>query len=332
MHGMKHFSDIIGQEDIISHFQHALKVKQVSHAYIISGEKGMGKKTLANAFAKALVCEAGYGDACKMCRSCLQFDSGNHPDVRYVLHEKPGSIGVDDVRTQITGDIMIKPYNGRYKVYIVDEAELMTPQAQNALLKSIEEPPAYAVLIFLTQSPEALLPTIRSRCILIRMKPVDSQQIRQYLMREMEIPDYRAAVCSAYAQGNLGKAITMAASEDFREMHDLMLYVVKRVDEMHISDMTRAIHDISRYKAQIQDFLDLMAVWYRDVLTYKATQDADQIIYQGEVKSLQKKAASSSYEGLGKIQEAISDARYRLKANASFDWTMELLLVHIKEN
>ena len=83
---------------------------------------------------------------------------------------------------------------------------------------------------------------------------------------------------------------------------------------------------------ELQDFLDLMAVWYRDVLTYKATQDADQIIYQGEVKSLQKKAASSSYEGLGKIQEAISDARYRLKANASFDWTMELLLVHIKEN
>ncbi len=332
MQKMKHFSDIIGQDQIISHFQNSLRSGHVSHAYIIAGEQGMGKKTLTAAFVKALVCEAGYGDACGMCRSCLQFDSGNHPDVRYVVHEKPGSIGVDDVRAQITGDIMIKPYNGRYKVYIVDEAELMTPQAQNALLKSIEEPPAYAVLIFLTRSPEALLPTIRSRCILIRMKPVDTNQIRDWLMREMEIPDYRAAVCAAYAQGNLGKAITMAGSETFREMHDLMLYVVKHVDEMHISDMTRAIHDIAAYKAQIQDFIDLMAVWYRDVLTYKATQDVDQIVYQGEIKSLQKKAAASSYEGLGKIQEALSDARKRLNANASFEWTMELLLVHIKEN
>ena len=132
-----------------------------------------------------------------MCRSCIQFESGNHPDVRYVTHEKPASIGVDDVRSQISGDIMIKPYNGRYKVYIVDDAELMTPQAQNALLKTIEEPPSYAVLIFLTSSPESLLATIRSRCVLLRMKPVDKAQIRDYLIREMEIPDYRANVCAA---------------------------------------------------------------------------------------------------------------------------------------
>ncbi len=329
---MKNFADILGQEQIIAHFQHSLKNKQVSHAYIIAGDQGMGKKTLTNAFVKALVCEAGYGEACGMCRSCIQFASGNHPDVRYVTHEKPASIGVDDVRTQITGDIMIKPYNGRYKVYIVDDAQLMTVQAQNALLKTIEEPPSYAMLIFLTTSPESLLATIRSRCVLLRMKPVDKLKIRDYLIREMEIPDYRANVCAAYAQGNLGKAITMAGSEDFREMHELMLHVVKRVDEMRISDMMIAINDISRYKGQIQDFLDLMAVWYRDVLTYKATQDVNQIIYQGEVKSLQKKASASSYEGLGRILEAISDAGYRLKANASFDWTMELLLVHIKEN
>ena len=99
-------------------------------------------------FAKALVCEAGYGDSCNMCRACHQFDSGNHPDVKWITHEKANSIGVDEVREQINNDIVIKPYSSKYKVYIIDEAEKMTVQAQNALLKTIEEPPEYAVILF----------------------------------------------------------------------------------------------------------------------------------------------------------------------------------------
>lgn len=95
-----------------------------------------------------------------------QFDSGNHPDVKWVTHEKANSIGVDDVREQINNDIVIKPYSSKYKVYIIDEAEKMTVQAQNALLKTIEEPPEYAVILFLTNTLDVLLQTVRSRCII----------------------------------------------------------------------------------------------------------------------------------------------------------------------
>ena len=114
---MTGFGDIIGHEQIIEHFRSALKNHQVSHAYILNGENGSGKNMLAKAFAKALVCEAGYGDSCNMCRACHQFDSGNHPDVKWITHEKANSIGVDEVREQINNDIVIKPYSSKYTFF-----------------------------------------------------------------------------------------------------------------------------------------------------------------------------------------------------------------------
>ena len=112
------------------------------------------------------------------CHSCKQVMSGNHPDLIYVKHEKPGSIGVDDVREQINDTIMIRPYSSYYKIYIVDEAEKMTVQAQNALLKTIEEPPSYAVIILITTNQEAFLPTILSRCVQMKLKPLKDFTIK----------------------------------------------------------------------------------------------------------------------------------------------------------
>lgn len=237
---MTGFGDIIGHEQIIEHFRSALKNHQVSHAYILNGENGSGKNMLAKAFAKALVCEAGYGDSCNMCRACHQFDSGNHPDVKWITHEKANSIGVDEVREQINNDIVIKPYSSKYKVYIIDEAEKMTVQAQNALLKTIEEPPEYAVILFLTNTLDVLLQTVRSRCIIMNLRSVDTKLIQQYLMQKYQLPDYQARVCAAYAQGNVGKAIMMATSEHFREMQDFLLRLLKRVDDMEVYEIVAA--------------------------------------------------------------------------------------------
>ena len=147
---MHEFKDILGHEQIKEHFQNAAATGKVSHAYILSGEEGMGKKTLANAFAMTLLCEEGGREPCMQCHACKQVLSGNHPDLIYVTHEKPASMGVDDIREQINDTIMVRPYSSQYKIYIVDEAQKMTVQAQNALLKTIEEPPAYAVIMLLT--------------------------------------------------------------------------------------------------------------------------------------------------------------------------------------
>ena len=131
------FQDILGHDTIKRHFQKAIELHKVSHAYILAGEAGMGRKSLAHAFALTLLCEKGKSQPCMSCHACKQVLSGNHPDLIHVTHEKPSSIGVDDIREQINDTIMIRPYSSYYKVYIVDEAEKMTVQAQNALLKTI---------------------------------------------------------------------------------------------------------------------------------------------------------------------------------------------------
>lgn len=113
---------------------------------------------LANLFAMTLLCETRDNEPCGKCHSCKQAESGNHPDIIRVTHEKPNSISVDDIRTQVNNTVDIKPYQGPYKVYIIPQADMMTPQAQNAILKTIEEPPSYAVFLLLTENAETLLP------------------------------------------------------------------------------------------------------------------------------------------------------------------------------
>ena len=143
----------------------------VSHAYILNGERGSGKKLLANLFAMSLQCENRDedGDACGKCRSCRQAAGGKQPDSIRIMHDKPNTIGGGYIRTQVNDDIMIRPYSSKYKIYIIADADMMSVEAQNALLKTIEEPPEYAVIMLLTENAETLLPTIRSRCVMMKM-------------------------------------------------------------------------------------------------------------------------------------------------------------------
>ena len=159
---MAKFADIIGQEQLKEHIQIAITSNKVSHAYIINGERNAGKEFIARIFAMTLQCDKGGTEPCNECHSCKQTSSHNQPDIVYISHEKPNSIGVEDIRGQINNDIGIKPYSSPRKIYIMNEGEKMTPQAQNALLKTLEEPPEYAVIMILTDNVEALLPTIIS--------------------------------------------------------------------------------------------------------------------------------------------------------------------------
>ena len=329
---MAGFKDVVGHEQVIAHLSNSLKSKKISHAYIFNGDHGTGKKLLAGLFAKALQCEAGYGDCCDMCRSCIQANSGNHPDIKWVTHEKPGSIGVSDVREQLNNDIAIKPYSSKYKIYIIDEAETMTVQDQNAILKTIEEPPDYAVIMLLTSNAGQLLPTIASRCVTLNMKGVSTDKIRDYLINTYEVPDYKAKICAAYAQGNMGKAITMATSEGFNELHEAILRLVKTIDDMEIYEVMDAVRTLSEHKAQIYDIIDMMMIWYRDVMMLKLTNDPNLLIYPDEYASLSKQASKSTFEGLDAMIQGMEKAKTRLRANVNFDTAIEMMLLTIKEN
>lgn len=329
---MAGFQDIIGQEQIKEHMRNVLTTGKVSHAYIINGEKSSGKEFIARVFAMALQCEKGGMEPCQECRSCKQALSDNHPDIIWVVHEKPNTISVDDIRSQVNNDVAIKPYSSARKVYIINEAEKMSVQAQNALLKTLEEPPEYAVILLLTANANALLPTILSRCVVLNMKPVPDELVKRFLMHQMEVPDYKAEVCVAFARGNIGKAKALASSEDFENVKAEALSLLKYVGEMELSEMIAAIKKITEYKLEINDYLDIIAIWYRDVLLFKATNDVNQLVFREEIQALRKTAQNSSYEGIENIIDALEKAKRRLDANVNFELTMELLMLTIQEN
>ncbi len=328
---MATFKDVVGQEQIVEHLKAAVKMKKVSHAYILQGERSSGKEFIAKVFAMALQCERQGGDPCGQCRSCKQAEGGNHPDIIRVSHEKPNTIGVEDIR-KVTGDIAIKPYSSDKKIYIINEAEKMTVQAQNALLKTLEEPPEYAVILLLTTNVEALLPTIQSRCVLLTMKPVRDDAVKKFLMENLMIPEYKADVCVAFARGNVGKAKALASSEEFDNIKSDAVTLLKYIRDMEINEIVAAIKKIAEYKFDINDYLDILSVWYRDVLLFKATNDVNHLIFKDETQYIKKTADRSAYEGIEEILDALEKAKSRLKANVNFDLTMELLLLTIKEN
>lgn len=328
---MAKFQDIIGQEQIKEHLQNALSTGKVSHAYIINGERFSGKEYIAKIFAMALQCERDGIEPCQECHSCRQALSDNQPDIIRVTHEKLGSIGVDDIRAQINGDIAIKPYSSPRKIYIVNEAEKMTVQAQNALLKTLEEPPAYAVILLLTTNVNAFLPTILSRCVVLNMKPVADEKVKKYLMEELQVPDYKADVCVAFARGNVGKAKQLASSEDFEKVKEEALALLKYVQDMDVTEMIAAIRKISEYKLDVNDYLDILTIWYRDVLLFKATGDANHLVFREELSNIRRVAGRTSYEGIEKVIRSLEKAKSRLDANVNFDLAMELLLMDMKE-
>lgn len=329
---MAKFQDIVGQEQIKEHFGNALSTGKVSHAYIINGEKNAGKEFIAKVFAMALQCEKGGLEPCQECHSCKQALSGNHPDIIRVTHEKPNTISVDDIRSQVNNDVAIKPYSSAYKIYIINEADKMTTQAQNAILKTLEEPPAYAVIILLTANLNALLPTILSRCVVLNMKPVSDEQVKKYLMEQLQVPDYKAEVCVAFARGNVGKAKALASSEDFENVKAEALSLLKYIQDMELNEIITAIKKIAEFKLEISDYLDIFAVWYRDVLLFKATNDVNHLIFREEIQNIRKTAQRSSYEGIETVIRSLDTAKKRLDANVNFELVMELLILTIQEN
>lgn len=340
---MAGFQDIIGQEQMKEHMQRAIASGNVSHAYIIEGERACGKRTIARVFAQTLQCEAGGIEPCMKCRSCKQTLSGNQPDIVYLPAPQPkgkngketvkksNAIGVDEIRSRLNNDIVIKPYSSPRKIYILQDAEQMTMQAQNALLKTLEEPPAYGVILLLTTNVNGLLPTILSRCVVLHMKPVPDADVENYLMEQCKLPDYQAQICAAFARGNIGRAKELAGSSAFERMKDDVLGLLKYVGEMDLSQIMESVKKAGDYKLQMNDYLDMCTIWYRDVLIFKATAEANRLVFQEEISAIRNIAREMSYEGIGNVIQAVDKAKRRLEANVNFDLVMELLFLEMKE-
>jgi DNA polymerase-3 subunit delta' len=208
----------------------------------------------------------------------------------------------------------------------------MNSATQNAILKTIEEPPEYAVILLLTTNIGGMLQTVMSRCVKMDVQPLKKEVVKKYLMEKEKVVDYQADVAVSFAGGNLGRAIELSTSQDFAGMLDEVVQLLKYVKEMQAYEVVAAVKRASEYKFMFEDYIDLMILWFRDVLVYKASMNVNELIFKNEIKTIKEQAANSSYNGIETILEALDKVKVRLKANVNFDVAIELMFLTIRDN
>ena len=326
---MERFEDFLGQDDIKEFFREAGNGKHPGHAYILEGSDGMGKKSLAKLFAMSLLCTSEGEKPCGACHSCKMALAGTHPDFITVTHEKLNTLRVSEIRQQVVDDVPIKPYYGGKKVYIIPDAQKMNKEAQNSLLKTIEEPPDYAVLLLLTDSKDSLLPTVTSRCVSFSFRPLPDSIIKKYLTDKLDIEPARASAITSFSGGNLGMAIRLSQSEEFREIYDNTTEMLKTIENRQVEQLLSEAKEYTEHKEDLDEILDIMLLWYRDVLMCKAAPGVA-LTFTDETGYIETKAAKISYEEINRSIAAIEETKERLALNANAEAAMDMLLLNIK--
>ena len=322
------FEEIRGNTPLVEQLRRSAASGRSSHAYLFLGGAGAGKRLIANTFAKALQCE-GEKRPCDSCKSCHAFNHGNHPDVIYFQPLKNGkTYTIEDVREQLLETVDLKPFQYEKKIYIIEKADTLNIQSQNALLKTLEEPPAHAVFLLLAERAEAFLPTILSRVVVMKIRPLSAETIADYLMQAGHLAE-ESHILSAYAQGRIGQALELVEDEGFREMRQDILGKLEVLPSMSEGDAYLLAKDLEGYKNDLR-FLDIMELWYRDLLTAKSLREEGYLI-QREKKDAIFRAATEPAALLAKKAAAVRTARMRLAQNANFRLTMEVMLMDLKE-
>lgn len=322
------FEEIRGNTPLVEQLRRSAASGRSSHAYLFLGGAGAGKRLIANTFAKALQCE-GEKRPCDSCKSCHAFNHGNHPDVIYFQPLKNGkTYTIEDVREQLLETVDLKPFQYEKKIYIIEKADTLNIQSQNALLKTLEEPPAHAVFLLLAERAEAFLPTILSRVVVMKIRPLSAETIADYLMQAGHLAE-ESHILSAYAQGRIGQALELAKDEGFREMRQDILGKLEALPSMSEGEAYLLAKDLEGYKNDLR-FLDIMELWYRDLLTAKSLREEGYLI-QRDKKDAIFRAAKEPAALLAKKAAAVRTARMRLAQNANFRLTMEVMLMDLKE-
>ncbi|MGI6536973.1 MAG: DNA polymerase III subunit delta' [Caldicoprobacterales bacterium] len=315
---------IIGQSPLLYAMERILDRGMIVHAYLFIGPEGSGKKTMSNLFAQALLCtNKGEGKPCRSCITCRQFDSGNHPDVvRVRILEGKTAILVDQIR-DMQSVVNIKPYQAGRRICFIEDAHLMNVQAQNALLKTLEEPPSHTVIILLADNINSLLPTILSRCQHFRIGHLSHEEIAQLLNRHYSMDPEEASVYAVLSQGNPGKALTLANDETLHACREELARGIGLAGSVKIADLYGLFMD---NKDRTEVLFELMELWIRDLILLKETGDWNLIINKDKSSLLSKQAARFTSKGLQDMIQKIELARTMLKSNTNYQLTIETML------
>jgi DNA polymerase-3 subunit delta' len=324
------FSHIVGQKKAISVLQNALRHDRIPQAYLFAGYDGVGKKFTAMTLAKALNCRELSDDSCDTCVSCRKIDGGNHPDVRLI--EPDGQyIKIDQIRA-LQKDAGYKPFEGTRKVYIIDHAEVMRPEAANALLKTLEEPSTDCMIILVTANVYALLPTVISRCQFVRFVSLGIGTLTGLLEEKKQLSPERARLIASLSEGCPGRALSMD-TEDALEKRDAVERLLTTIssDLQDVRILFEQAEMLMADKNDVQEYLDIMLVWYRDMYLLHEQGDADLIANADAVSRLQQAAGQLSARHIQRLFETVYQTKMDLLRNANLQLSLEVMLFSLTE-
>ncbi|MCV2272625.1 DNA polymerase III subunit delta' [Clostridioides difficile] len=307
-----YFENIIGQDFAKKYLTNSIKKNKLNNAYMFEGMDGIGKKKFADDLSKLL----------------LDYENlENSPD--YVLIKPDGnSIKIAQIRN-LQSDIVIRPHKD-YKIYIINNAEKMTVEAQNALLKTLEEPPNYAIIILVTNNKESLLETIKSRCDIIKFSPIPIEDLKRYLINT-GIEEERAQLLAIFSRGSIENALNLSQSSEFSMMReDIQQYIQIMLDK-NIVEILNIPNNMEKYRGKIIALLDMMINYFRDIILLKENVNKNMLINVDKLVFIQNMSGKISYSQLSKIIDIIEDAKSKIKSNCNFNISIQVMSLNIYE-
>lgn len=322
------FTAFVGQEKAKTLLQNGLREQKISHAYLFSGPPGTGKKQMAWTFAQSLLCVQNKADACGQCIECRKIEHGNHPDIALIQAEG-SSIKIEQIR-QLQRQFTYRSNAGKYRIYIIHQAELMTTQAANSLLKFLEEPQPGIVAILLSDNEQMLLPTIRSRVMWVPFFPLTAEHMSRALLAEGE-PEELVHVAVHLSAGLAGvkkfirlpefaeirNVVIQLGEELFRGPAAVSLFIQKQVMK-------------SNWQDQIGLFLDMLVLWLKDMVHVLAGR-ADKVVFRSQFEQNRKLAYSRSIAAWIRDVEYTLEARKKLRYHNNPQLVLEQLMFRIQE-
>ncbi len=319
---------MLGHKKILEGLQKTMETNNVSHAYIFEGPDGIGKRETALSFASMLLCEKGLGH-CGLCQSCRLFAEGSNPDFQEIYLEDK-SIAVDEIRNILKG-LVIKPLYSRYKVIIINDADSMTVQAQNALLKSLEEPPRYVVFILTVQSSASVTQTVRSRCRRILFHKLSDEEILCILREKYGDRRSEWEFIISYADGVVGTALELAQSPDYLDTRNEIMHSVNQLLVSEKGDVFKTYELFEKNSDKIEFILKIMLLFFRDIIIYNQTLNYN-ILINSDKKDMIIENANLKLSRLLKCVAAVWSAKRGLEYNANFQLAIEVMLMKIKDS
>ena len=322
------FSDIVGHKKQWATLRWALEKGRLHHAYLFVGPEGIGKRTVALALSKAVHCLEWPRDFCDMCANCARIQSGNHPDVR-IIEPAAGKkeVTIQQVR-DLERELSFRTFSGGKKIAVVDPASLMNVSAQNALLKTLEEPPGDSLLILISTSAGGLLPTLISRCFRFSFAPLPVNELETFLVSENKMPREKAGPLARLSMGSLGRALSPELAL-LVEKRGEWLKRISSLDRFDCRGWMALAEELAGDREQAAEFLEWLAIWYHDLVIYSAAGSDDGLTNRDIMKRMEEQDQDFDRERLFFLLTQASRTARRIQRNVNRRMALENFFAHV---